>query len=331
MPMVWPRSKRSADVRLLGLALLLMSGIAALISARLAGFTPPSGIVDHSINLIGLVSLPLVVLYSRCAVGARITAAVGSLWLPAAGYSVVLAVRAALGFDTRVPFVWLLPIVFGFTAAAAVTLWRGRGSRQRVLIPAEAVVTFIALLNVAQFIRMEFSHVTVVRAVVPLVMSAGFVAIAMYAVWHSVALETSTDVAAQPEPAYERSGLDETRARELLARIDTALTRDRLYARADLTLAELAAALGTTTHHLSEALNRYAGVSFNDVVNRHRVECVKAQLLDPGSERFTIEGIGASAGFGSRSSLYAAFKRFEGTTPTGFRASHRQVGRSPNA
>ncbi|MET0555873.1 MAG: helix-turn-helix domain-containing protein [Vicinamibacteria bacterium] len=42
-------------------------------------------------------------------------------------------------------------------------------------------------------------------------------------------------------------------------------------------------------------------------------------MLDPSSDRYTVEGIGASAGFGSRSALYAAFRRLEGITPTEFR------------
>jgi AraC-like DNA-binding protein len=96
-----------------------------------------------------------------------------------------------------------------------------------------------------------------------------------------------------------------------------------LFARADLTLADLAAAVGCSPHQASEALNRYGGVSFHDLINQRRVDDVKAQLADPASDRFTIEGIGASAGFGSRSALYAAFRRLEGTTPTAYRAARR--------
>jgi hypothetical protein len=54
VPMVWPRARRSPDVRLLGGALLLMSAIAGLISARLAGLAPPSAEVEHAINVLGL-------------------------------------------------------------------------------------------------------------------------------------------------------------------------------------------------------------------------------------------------------------------------------------
>jgi AraC-like DNA-binding protein len=56
-----------------------------------------------------------------------------------------------------------------------------------------------------------------------------------------------------------------------------------------------------------------------------RVEEVKAQLRDPVNDLFTIEGIGLSAGFGSRSALYTAFKRLERITPTQFRGRERRT------
>ena len=317
VPMVWPRAERPLDVRLLGGALLLMSAVAALISARLAGLAPASAEVGHAINVLGLFTFPLLVLYTRHATGARVSRSDAAWWTPAGAYAGLVAIR---GIEESVPFAWMLPVVCGFTAVSVATLWMRR-DRRHTLIPAEAVVAFVVLLNAAQIVRMEFGHVPVVRALVPLVISAGFIAMAAFATWRAAAIRQEPEAA----PRYERSGLDEAIAPELLARIEAALTRDRLFARADLTLAQLAAAASASPHQVSEALNRYAGVSFNDLVNRRRVEDVKAQLLDPASDRFTIEGVGASAGFGSRSALYAAFKRFEGQTPTSFRAAaHKQ-------
>jgi AraC-like DNA-binding protein len=157
-----------------------------------------------------------------------------------------------------------------------------------------------------------------IRAIVPIVMSLGFVAIAAFAT--SVTF-TRTTVRRR---RYDHSGLDATAARQLLSRIGEVLTRDRLYTRVDLTLAHLAAAVNATPHQVSEALNRYADSSFTDVITRMRVEDVKAQLRDPVNDLFTIEGIGQSAGFGSRSALYTAFKRLEGVTPTVFRDRERR-------
>ena len=320
LPMAWPRSDRPLDVRLLGSAVVLMSVIAALISARLAGLAPASAATEHTINLLGLAAFPMLVLYARHAVRQPITTAHAAWWLPAAGYALMIATRFAIGAGTRVRFAWLAPIVCGFTVAAAITLWRHRRQRRQVVVPAEYVVAFIALVNVAQLIRMQFADIAGVRAVVPLVMAIGFASMAAFAAWRAA----STPVVETAPARYERSGLDETAARPLLEKIDRALTADRLYTRVDLTLAQLASAVNATPHQVSEALNRYAGSSFTDVITRMRVADVKAQLRDPVNDLFTIEGIGQSAGFGSRSALYAAFKRLEGVTPTAFRDRERQ-------
>ncbi|HJU43058.1 MAG TPA: helix-turn-helix domain-containing protein [Vicinamibacterales bacterium] len=335
--MAWPLSNRPFDVRLLGSAVLMMSMAGLLISARLAGLAPATAATEHTINLLGLCSLPMLVTYARFAAGAPIGMTHAAWWLPAAGYVAMLAGRSAIGVGTRVPFVWLAPIVCGFTLAAAITMWRHRGRRRPVVVPAGAVIAFVAVLNVTQLIRMEFGSIPIVRAIVPLVMSAGFVAIAAFAVWSTFAKASTSARATADKPAdkstfakaaiakpYERSGLDETAARQLLKRIDHVLTRDRLYARIDLTLAQLGAAVDATPHQVSEALNHYAGESFAEVINRLRVEDVKAQLRDPVNDLFTIEGIGLSAGFGSRSALYTAFKRREGVTPTAFRERERK-------
>jgi AraC-like DNA-binding protein len=319
LPLAWPRSGRPLDVRLLGNSVLLTSVVTALISARLAGLAPATAVTEHTINLLGLCAFPMVVLYARHAVGAPVTAAQAAWWIPAAGYAVLIAVRALVGDSTRVPFVWLAPLVCGFTAAAAITLWRRRAHRRDVVIPAESIVAFVAVLNAAQLVRMEFGHIAIIRAIVPMVMSLGFVAIAAFATGSAFTKATVSR-------RYEHSGLDEPSARQLLSRIDEVLTRDRLYTRVDLTLTHLAAAVHATPHQVSEALNRYAGSSFTDVINRMRVEDVKAQLRDPVNDLFTIEGIGQSAGFGSRSALYTAFKRLEGVTPTVFRDRERRRG-----
>jgi AraC-like DNA-binding protein len=250
---------------------------------------------------------------------------VGWYLLPAGAYLAILVGRTAFGFDTRVPFVWILPVALGFTAVCIVTLVGRAGQRRTGLVPAEWVVAFAAGINVAQIVRMEFGHIAQIRAVVPIVLTIGFLAATVFFVWRAVT-STSIPPPARVTPRYERSGLGDPEARELLQRIEQALARDRLFARPDLTLAQLAAAAGCAPHHVSEVLNRYARLSFHDLINRRRVDDVKAQLLDPAGDRFTIEGIGVSAGFGSRSALYAAFRRFEGMTPTAFRASRRPPG-----
>jgi AraC-like DNA-binding protein len=329
VPLVWPRRDDGADPRMLGAAVLLMAAVGALISARLAGLVAGSAAVGHAVNLLGLVAFPLAVVYTRQAAG---WTGAFSLWLalPAALYLAALAVRAGLGWDTDVPFAWLLPVVLGFTALAARAARHRRRPVVETLVPPVWVAGFMAIINVAQIARMDLAHVPAARAVVPLVFAAGFVAMVTWVTARSLTRRPAPGVLDETAalPRYERSGLDEDGARTLRARIEEALTRDRLFARPDLTLGQLAAAAGATPHQVSEALNRFGGVGFRDVVLRLRVDDVKAQLVDPASDRYTIEGIGASAGFRSRSALYAAFHRLEGTTPTAFRTAARTTARS---
>lgn len=333
VPMAWPRGQRSTDVRLLGVVTILLSMIAGLISARVAGLVPASGPPEHAVNLLGLTALPLLVVYIRQATGAApLFRGVSLLWTPAVIYLGYVIAGTAWGFDTDVRFAWLLPVVLGFTGFSAVHLWRRPSASSSALVPPAWVVGFLGVVNVAQIVRMSFGHVDLVRAIVPLVMSGGFVALVAFVAWRSAAARPELPpVVPDPvattgkavAPRYEKSGLDEAVAPELLERIERALTRDRLFARADLTLGELARAAGSPPHQVSEALNRYAGQSFHERLNRRRVEDVKAQLLDPANDGYTIEGIGLSAGFGSRSALYSAFRRIEGMTPAAFRAAAR--------
>jgi AraC-like DNA-binding protein len=311
--------------------LLTASALAGIISARLIGLLPTTAAVEHAVNLLGFSAYPLLYLCLREQSGRPTRFSEGWwLWLPASVYVAVLATRAALNTGTRVPFVWVLPALLAFTALCVVTVCRRDRRPSDDIVPAAGIVLFLLALNVAQIVRMLFGHVPLVPALVPIVMTGGFVAIVGLVVWralnsvipaHSIVGSGVTDAAATPR--YGRSGLDAAAAATLFADIERALAERRLFADPHLTLARLAEAVGATSHLVSEALNRHARTGFHELVNRHRVADVKAQLIHPDADRFTIEGIGATAGFGSRSALYAAFKRHEGMTPAEFRARAR--------
>jgi AraC-like DNA-binding protein len=162
---------------------------------------------------------------------------------------------------------------------------------------------------------MLFGAAPLVPALVPTVVTAGFIGLVGLIASRAVDTRSSAPAADNSEPRYSKSTMDRTAAEALLARIERALSDHRLFADPGLTLGRLAEAVESTPHHVSEVLNRYAGVTFHELLNRRRVEDVKAQLADPANDKFTIEGLGASAGFGSRSALYATFKRLEGMTP----------------
>ncbi|MBX9600274.1 MAG: helix-turn-helix domain-containing protein [Bryobacteraceae bacterium] len=330
VPMFWPRS-RPRDVRLLGGAIFLMSLIAALISGRLAGLVPSAPFIEHTVNLLGFFALPLAVFHTRAGTGAQdVFGKAAWLWTPAAAYVTAIAARSALGLDSRLPFVFLIPILLGFTALCAVTVWTPGAARRATVIRPDYIVVFLIVLNLAQILRTVLGHIPLVRVVVPLTACAGFLAMVIFAAWRGMG-GTPPEPSASASPRYQRSTLNDAHAAELLARIEHAMTHDRIFTRPDLTLAQLAAAVESTPHQVSQVLNCLGRASFSDLVNRRRVEDVKARLLHPASARLTIEGIGAAAGFGSRTAMYAAFQRFEGKTPSAFRLQGKDEGGAPAA
>jgi AraC-like DNA-binding protein len=331
--MVWPKARRAPAIRLMGGWLLIASALVALISARLLGLVPVTAAVDHAVNILGFIAYPLLYLCLREQSGRSTrVAAAWWLWLPGGLYVAMLTVRAAFDMSTRVPFAWVLPVLLAFTGLCAAAVYTRDAKPHDSIVPAGGIVLFLLVLNAAQIVRMLFGHIAPVPALVPVVMTGGFVTIIGLVVWRALdtrgPLNTGSQSSASmrvvsESPRYERSGLDTDTAANLLAAIERALAERRLFVDPNLTLNRLAEAVGATSHQVSEVLNLHAKIGFHELVSRHRVADVKAQLLDPAADRFTIEGIGAAAGFGSRSAMYAAFRRIEGMTPTEFRVRAR--------
>lgn len=100
----------------------------------------------------------------------------------------------------------------------------------------------------------------------------------------------------------------------------SALVEKELWRDPDLTLAGAARALGTNTSYLSRAFNEGLGVTFSALVNRQRVEAIKALLADPAEAR-DLTTLAMEAGFNSKASFNRAFAQFAQVTPTAYRAA----------
>jgi AraC-like DNA-binding protein len=89
----------------------------------------------------------------------------------------------------------------------------------------------------------------------------------------------------------------------------------------DLTLVKLARKLGTNTSDLSRAINEGLGLNFNELINRLRVDAVKAALLtaQPNPAEAGLLDIAFAAGFSSKASFNRSFKLYTGQTPSQYR------------
>ncbi len=102
----------------------------------------------------------------------------------------------------------------------------------------------------------------------------------------------------------------------MLKRLRHAMEIDRLYLDPSLSLPSLAKTLKLSRQHVSKLLNAGMGVSFNDYVNRLRIEEVQRLLALPDGASRKIGQLGFDVGFNSSSVFYAAFRKFTGRTPS---------------
>lgn len=82
------------------------------------------------------------------------------------------------------------------------------------------------------------------------------------------------------------------------------------------TLKALADAVGTHPNAVSRLINQQTGGNFNDFVNGFRIKLAQERLLSEASRHLTVEAIGQSVGFRSKSAFYQAFKKQTGLSPS---------------
>lgn len=114
-----------------------------------------------------------------------------------------------------------------------------------------------------------------------------------------------------------RSQLGGVDVANCLAALRHALEVDRLYRREELALAQLAAAVGLTSHQLSELVNEHLGVNVPRLLKQHRVAEAKELLIKKPA--LSVLEVGMGVGFSSLSAFYAAFRELEGMAPGMYR------------
>ncbi len=103
---------------------------------------------------------------------------------------------------------------------------------------------------------------------------------------------------------------------ERLAELNRCMLNDGFFRQKKLSLKTMAEYLGISNHELSFLLNKAYNQNFSDFINTHRVNFVKEQLKSKiNFQQTTIEALGHQAGFSSKSTFFAAFKKQTGLTP----------------
>ena len=125
-------------------------------------------------------------------------------------------------------------------------------------------------------------------------------------------------------PKEDKATTEETD--ELFFKISTVLREQRLFTDSNLTIQDLANAVGSNRTYVSNCINRRTGLSFSQYIARYRVEHAQTLLCDPhyATDHDAIVDAIAMSGFTSDQTFYRLFKEITGLTPLQFRLQNCQ-------
>jgi len=118
---------------------------------------------------------------------------------------------------------------------------------------------------------------------------------------------------------YDTSGMSHVSVASVFKKVVALMDEQQPYLTRRYSLSQMAATLQLPANHVSQAINTTTGQNFNDFINHYRVLGSMKLLRDDRSDHLTIEGIGQSVGFSSKSSFYSAFKKVNGLTPLAYK------------
>jgi len=126
------------------------------------------------------------------------------------------------------------------------------------------------------------------------------------------------------KPAYTNYGLRSLDAEKLSEKLNEYMESEKAYLNPDLSLKDLAVAMGTYTHYITQVLNTIFNQNFYDFVNRYRIEEAEYQLIDPQKANFTILAIAFDCGFNSKATFNRVFKGKNGVTPREYKLTAKR-------
>ncbi|NER14426.1 helix-turn-helix domain-containing protein [Leptobacterium flavescens] len=115
---------------------------------------------------------------------------------------------------------------------------------------------------------------------------------------------------------YRTSPLSDEQSRQIQKRIRNAIEGEELYLNPNLKIGDLAKAIETPSHHISQVLNHSMQAGFYDIINKYRVDRARELLCSATLEKLSIQAIGEECGFNNKASFYRAFKKHTQMTPS---------------
>jgi AraC-like DNA-binding protein len=121
---------------------------------------------------------------------------------------------------------------------------------------------------------------------------------------------------------YRSSALTPEQAEKYLKILLEYMEKEKPFMEPELTIKTLATKLTIPHRHLSQVINDKLNQNFLDFINRYRVEEAKKQLIRSAKRKRSILAIAYDAGFNSKATFNAVFKKYARATPSQFRAKY---------
>lgn len=124
---------------------------------------------------------------------------------------------------------------------------------------------------------------------------------------------------------YQNSKLAEDDKTVLQNRIMSIFDTDEIFAE-DFNMNKLASLVNSNYKNVSQVINELMGKNFNTLLNEYRIEEACRRFNDISNfGNYTVEAVGNSVGYGSRSTFVTQFKAITGLTPSEFQNMARQI------
>ena len=134
--------------------------------------------------------------------------------------------------------------------------------------------------------------------------------------------EPLSDVGDPAVHKYARSGMTEAASCLIGERLARWVEQERGYLDPDIKLGDLAERIGTSPQLVSQYLNDVLGLNFFDYINALRVAEIQTMMRDRANDTRTLLDLAFAAGFSSKSTFNASFKKISGLAPSIWRSRH---------
>lgn len=134
-----------------------------------------------------------------------------------------------------------------------------------------------------------------------------------------------------PSVKYGRGKMENDDISQVMAKVEHVMESSPEVFSTNFTLNQLVALTGETESRVSQAINT-SGRTYYGMLNEYRVREACRRMNDKELySGLTIEAIGQSVGFKSRSNFVATFKRLTGLTPSAYLKQPSKIKEQPNA